>query len=86
VGDKVRISEISSNFDREYDQKWSGEISIVFRRSLRNSISVYKLKDFNDEAIAGTFYQPELQKVDAREEDTFKIEKILKTRGTRNIL
>ncbi|XP_062619356.1 uncharacterized protein LOC134280919 [Saccostrea cucullata] len=81
VGDKVRISKISSIFDREYDQKWSGEIFIVFRRFLRNGIPVYKLKDYNDEAITGTFYQPELQKVDVRDEDTFKIEKILKTRG-----
>lgn len=37
--------------------------------------------DYNNEAITGTFYQPELQKVDVRDEDTFKIEKILKTRG-----
>lgn len=81
VGDKVRISNIKSVFDREYDQKWSGEIFIVRRRFLRNGIPVYTLSDYNDEAITGTFYQPELQKVDVREEDTFKIEKILKTRG-----
>lgn len=81
VGDKVRISNISSVFDREYDQKWSGEIFIVCRRFLRNGIPVYTLSDYNDEVITGTFYQQELQKVDVREEDTFKIEKILKTRG-----
>lgn len=51
------------------------------RRFLRNGIPVYSLCDYNDEDITGTFYQPELQKVDVREEDTFKIEKILKTRG-----
>lgn len=81
VGDKVRISNITSVFDREYDQKWSGEIFIVRRRFSRNGIPVYSLSDNNDEAITGTFYQPELQKVDVREEDTFKIEKVLKTRG-----
>ncbi|XP_062617400.1 uncharacterized protein LOC134279074 [Saccostrea cucullata] len=81
VGDKVRISNISSIFDSEYDQKWSGDIFIVFRRFPRNGIPVYKFKDYNDEAITGTFYQPELQKVDVRDEDTFKIEWILKTRG-----
>lgn len=30
VGDKVRIWKISSIFDREYDQKWSGEIFMKF--------------------------------------------------------
>lgn len=81
VGDKVRISKIASVLDREYDEKWSGEIFIVRRRFLRNGIPVYTLGDYNAEAITGTFYQPELQKVDVRDEDTFKIEKILKNRG-----
>lgn len=81
VVDKVRISNIKSVFDREYDRKWSDEIFIVRRRFLRNKIPVYTLSDYNDDAITGTFYQPELQKVDVREEDTFRIEKILKTRG-----
>lgn len=58
VGDKVRISNITSVFDREYDQKWSGEIFIVRRRFSRNGIPVYSLSDNNDEAITGTFYQP----------------------------
>lgn len=71
VGDKVRISKIASVLDREYDEKWSGEIFIVRRRFLRNGIPVYMLGDYNDEAITGTFYQPELQKVDVRDEDTF---------------
>ena len=31
VGDQVQISKISSIFDREYDQKWSGEIVMVYR-------------------------------------------------------
>lgn len=81
MGDKVQISKIASVLDREYDEKWSGEIFIVRRRFMRNGIPVYTLGDYNDEAITGTFYQPELQKVDVRDEDTFKIEKILKTRG-----
>lgn len=83
MGDKVLISKIASVFDREYDEKWSGEFFVVRRRFLRNGIPVYTLGDYNDEAITGTFYHPELQKVDVRDEDTFKIEKILKTHGRR---
>lgn len=84
MDDKVRISKIASVFDREYDEKWSGEIFVVCRRFLRNGIPMYTLGDYNNEAITGTFYQPELQKVDVRDDDTFKIEKILKTRGRGN--
>lgn len=60
VGDKVRISNISSVFEREYDEKWSGEIFIVRRRFLRNGIPVYTLRDCKYEAITRTFYQHEL--------------------------
>lgn len=81
VGDKVRISKIAYVFDREYNEKWSGKIVVVRRRFLRNGIPVYTLGDYNDEAITGTFYQPELKKVDVRDEETFKIEKILQTRA-----
>lgn len=48
---------------------------------MRKGIPVYTLEDDDDEVITGTFYQPELQKVDATDEDTYKIEKILKIRG-----
>ena len=34
-----------------------------------------------DDDIQGTFYQPELQKVDVQNEDLWKVEEILKTRG-----
>ena len=31
--------------------------------------------------LRGLFYQPELQKIEVRDDDTFKVEKILKTKG-----
>lgn len=81
VSDKVRISKITSVFHREYDEKWSGEIFVVRHCFLINDIPVYILGEYNEKAITGTFYQMELQKVDVRDEDTFKIEKIRKNRG-----
>jgi hypothetical protein len=48
---------------------------------MRGGLSIYRLKDFHDEEIKGTFYQSELQKVDVRDDDIWKIEKILKTKG-----
>jgi hypothetical protein len=51
---------------------------------LRGGLPIYRLKDFHDEEIKGTFYQSELQKVDVRDDDIWTIEKILKTNGTGN--
>lgn len=81
VGDRVRITHVRNIFTREYDEKWTGEIFTVASRFWRDTVPVYRLKDYNGEDITGTFYQSELQKVDLREDDMWKIEKILKTRG-----
>ncbi|CAG2223513.1 unnamed protein product [Mytilus edulis] len=81
IGDKVRITYIRNPFTREYDEKWSGEIFKISQRILRGGLPVYRLIDFQDEEISGTFYQSEVQKVDVREDDMWKVEKILKTKG-----
>lgn len=81
----MRISHMRNVFPREYDEKWSGEILMVFimvsERRLRGRLPVYWLKDYQNDEIKETFYQAELQKVDVREDDEFKVEKILKTKG-----
>lgn len=79
-GDLVRISHLRHVFSREYDQKWTGEIFKVSERFMREGLPIYKLVDFNDSAIAGSFYQAELQKVTIKEDQLWKVEKILKTR------
>ena len=44
---------------------------------------MYKLNDFEDEPIKGTFYQPELQKISIKDDKLWKIEKLIKTRKRR---
>ena len=51
---------------------------------MHGGLLIYRLKDFHDEEINGTFYQSELQNVDVRDDDIWKIEKILKTKGQGN--
>ena len=80
-GDRVRISHLRNPFSREYDQRWSGEIFTIANRFRRGGVAVYRLKDYDNEDITGSFYQKELQKVDLDENNMFKIESILKTRG-----
>jgi hypothetical protein len=81
VGDKVRITHIRNPFTRDYEEKWTGEIFKISQRILRGGLPVYRVKDFQDEKIKGSFYQSELQKVDIRDDDIWKVEQTLKTRG-----
>ena len=78
VGDTVRISHLRSTFTREYEEKWTEEIFIVVKRYGREGLPIYKLMDYLNETVQGTFYEQELQAV--KEPETYKIEKILKTK------
>lgn len=81
VGDVVRISHLRRTFDREYDLKWTGEHFIVTDIDKSRRIYMYKIKDYNDEAIKGLFYAHELNKVRIDPNQPYKIENIIKSRG-----
>lgn len=80
VNDRVRISHLKHTFQHEYDQKWTGEIFVITHRFRRQGIEVYRLKDYADESISGTFYAQELQKVNKKEDTVWKVDNILKER------
>ena len=81
VGDKVRISYLQSAFQREYDIKWSGEIFKLYKRFLRQNQPIYKLIDWYNSPVKGTFYQKELFRVNINNNNIFKIEKVIKYKG-----
>ena len=81
AGDRVRITHLRNPFSREYDQRWSGEVFTVAKRFRRGGIPIYRLKDYDGDDISGGFYQQELQKVQLNDNDLFKIETVLKSRG-----
>ena len=83
VGDFVRFSSNRHTFQRDYQQKWTEEIFTIHAGYLRQGIPVYKPVDYDQEAIEGTFYQSELQRVCKR--DVFKVDKILKRRKRKGI-
>lgn len=85
INDKVRITHLRQLFQREYDQKWTGEIFKVSSRFRSQGIPVYKLKDFADESISGAFYSQELQKVNKDDDSIWKIDKILKERKRKGV-
>ncbi len=83
VGDHVRLSHIKSKFDREYDQKWTGELFKISQRFRREGLNIYRVDDYNDSPVTGTFYVEELQKVVISPDKVWKIAKIIKSRKRR---
>ena len=81
VGDKVHISNIRTAFQREYDTKWSAEIFKVKERFIRQGQPIYKIVDWDNQLVEGTFYQKDLQKVETSDENLFKIDHVIKFRG-----
>ncbi len=79
IGDQVRISKIKRKFEKRYLPNFSKEIFTVSKRLPRNP-PIYKLKDYDGEALKGTFYDKELQKV-IKHDDVYEVEKIIKKRG-----
>ena len=58
---------------------WTEEVFTITKRVLRRP-PVYKIADFDDEELKGTFYEQELQKVDKTESDFYRVEEILRSR------
>ena len=67
-------------FDKEYTEKWSGKIFTIINHTLNQNIPMYELKDYNNEVIQGSFYEPELPLAYIRSDILYKIEEILKKR------
>ena len=74
VGDKVRISKYKRKvFDKGYTPNWTEEIFLINKIQSTNPIT-YRLKNFNNEEIQGSFYEPELPPA---KQDVFRIEKVI---------
>ena len=80
VGDYVRISYLKEPFRRSYQQQFSTEIFKVKQRYRHQGVPVYKLVDWNDQEIKGTFYNAELNRVDKNADSLFYIDRVLKRR------
>jgi len=79
LGDTVRITIYKHVFVKGYKQNWSEEVYTVSERHV-STPPTYSIKDLAGEEIKGRFYEQELQKVVKTEEDTYVVEKVLKSR------
>ena len=71
---------VTGPIDREYSQKWTGELFKIDTRFRREGVPVYTILDWNGERVDGTFYEPELQPVTIDPTTEYRVEKILKRR------
>ena len=56
------------------------EYFVVDDRGMKEGIPYYTLKDTSGDAVQGTFYQPELNRVKVTEQTVYRIEKVLRQR------
>ena len=84
IGDRVRTTYTRRPFECTYDSKWTGEIFKISRRFICQHQLIYKLVDWYEKPVEGTFYQKELQKIETTGDDMWKIEKYLKYKGRGN--
>ena len=80
IGDSVKISLSPYIFNRGYNKRFSDENYIITQRDIKQGKEVYWLKDMDNEEIVGSFYSPQLQYVTHNANDTYEIEKIIKSR------
>ena len=71
---------VTGPIDREYSQKWTGELFKIDTRFRREGVPVYTILDWDGERVNGTFYEPELQPVTIDPTTEYRVEKILKRR------
>lgn len=78
IGDKVRISKYKKVFDKGYLPNWTNEMFTVY--TVQPTVPItYKLKDYKNHVIKGSFYGHELKK--AKHGDIYLVEKVLKKKG-----
>ena len=71
---------VTGPIDREYSQKWTGELFKIDTPFRREGVPVYTILDWDGERVDGTFYEPELQPVTIDPTTEYRVEKILKRR------
>jgi len=80
VNDLIRISKAKKTFEKGYRSNWTREIFKI-KRVYRKRLPEYSIQDLMGEDILGKFLEAEMQTVKAQESQTFRVNKILKTKG-----
>jgi hypothetical protein len=83
VGQYVRIKQSKQIFKKGYEPSWTEEIFVI-DSLFPSDPPTYVLKDLSDEVIKGKFFDHELQPVTHKSDDSFIVERVIKTRRRGN--
>ena len=82
VGDRVRLNKKFRVFKKGYLPGWTKEVFVI-RRVKNGKVPTYKVEEWDGSLLRGTFYEEDLQKVNVKDDDLFRIEKIVKRIGNK---
>lgn len=77
IGDKVRIATVRSIFDK-HTYNYSTEEFTVHKRSIKDNVNVYELRDCANDDLEGLFYEHELVKILVKPNQAYTINKLIK--------
>ena len=82
VGDRARLNKIHRTFEKGYLPRWTEEVFVV-HRVVPGVVPTYKIREWDDPPVKGTFYEADLQKVHVSDYALFRIEKVLRRQKDR---
>ncbi|XP_065642283.1 uncharacterized protein LOC136073918 [Hydra vulgaris] len=82
IGDKVRIIKKKGAFEKGYTPRWTEEVFTISQVQYTDP-PTYKITDYNNEEIQGTFYEQELQKTS---QEILRIEKGIRKQGNKSFV
>ena len=78
-GPGTKVFKIHRTFEKGYLPGWTEEVFVV-HRVLPGVVPTYKIREWDDTLVKGTFYEADLQKVHVSDDALFRIEKVLKSK------
>ena len=67
MGDRVRLNKIHCTFEKGYLPGWTEEMFVV-HRVVPGVVPTYKIREWDDTPVKGTFYEADLRKVHVSDE------------------
>lgn len=86
VGDKVRLNKKFRPFKKSYLPGWTEEVFVVRKVKPGPPLTTYQLEEYDGTPLGGTFYKQDLQKVTVNDDQLFRVDKILKRKGTKVLI
>ena len=78
VGDRVRLNKKHRTFQKAYLPGWTEEVFVIVRVDLDGNVPTYRITEWDDTPIKGTFYAQDLQKVIVTDDDLFRIDSVVR--------